>query len=88
MALNWSRRVRPFSVSLTWIERRQLADRHLGVADVEQHQALHVVDVVNPEPVELQLHHFEKVPVKPLDQRDHLEIPIRHNSLVDNSLVR
>src|SRR3954465_2619887 len=60
----------------------QLADGHLGVADVEQHHALHVVDVVNAEPVELELHHFEKMAVKPLDQRNHLKITVVHRSLV------
>src|SRR6266568_6415606 len=62
--------------------QRQLADGHLGVADVEQHQALHVVDVVDAKPFELQLHDFEKMAVKPLDQRNHLEIPVRHHSLI------
>ena len=48
----------------------QLADRHLGVPDIKQHHALYIVDVVNAEPVELELDDFEKLPVKPLDQRD------------------
>ena len=60
----------------------QLADRHLGVADVEQHHALHVVDVVDAEPVELELDDFEEMPVKPLDQRDRLKVTVRHTSLV------
>src|SRR5436305_1943066 len=50
--------------------QRQFPDRHLGVADVEQHQALHVVDVVHAEPVELELDDLKKMPVKPLDQRN------------------
>ena len=45
--------------------QRQLADRHLGVAEVEQHQRLHIVDVANIGAVEFQLHDFKKLPVKP-----------------------
>src|SRR5438105_4210358 len=56
----------------------QFADRHLGIADVEQHHALHVVDVVDAEPVEFELDDFEEMPVKALDQRDHLKIAVRH----------
>jgi hypothetical protein len=48
------------------------ADGHLRLANVEQHQALHVVDVVNSKPVELELDDFEKMPMKPLDQRNRL----------------
>jgi hypothetical protein len=33
---------------------------------------LHVVDVVDAEPVEFELNDFEKMSVKPLDQRNHL----------------
>src|ERR1700722_14047295 len=36
--------------------QREFADRHLGVADIEQHHSLDVVDVVNPEPFELELY--------------------------------
>src|SRR5215471_8553086 len=50
----------------------QLADRHLGIPDIKQHHALHVVDVVDAESVELELDDFKKMPVKPLDQRNHL----------------
>ncbi len=46
----------------------QLGDGHLGVAEVKQHHALHVVDVVYPEPIELQLHDFEESPMKLLDE--------------------
>src|SRR6266699_2645608 len=59
----------------------QFAERHLGIADVEKHHALHVVDVVDAEPVEFELDDFEEMSVKPLDQRDHLKIAARHISL-------
>src|SRR5271155_3080381 len=36
--------------------QRQLTDCHLGVADIEQHHSLDVVDVVDPEPFELKLY--------------------------------
>src|ERR1051325_9783972 len=52
--------------------QRQLADGHLGIPDIKQHHALHVVNVVDAEPVELELNDFEKMSVKPLDQRNHL----------------
>src|SRR3954453_15252043 len=42
----------------------QLAARHLGIADIKQHRALYIVDVVNAEPVELELDDFKKLPVK------------------------
>src|SRR6266566_7258365 len=59
----------------------QFADRHLGIADVEKHHALHVVDVVDAEPVELELDDFEEMPVKSLDQRNRLKITVRHVDL-------
>jgi hypothetical protein len=40
---------------------------------------LHVVDVVDAEPVEFELDEFEQPPMKPLDQRDNLKVTIRHN---------
>src|SRR5947209_2515122 len=43
--------------------QRELADRHLRVADIEQHHSLNVIDVVDPEPFELQLYDFEKMAV-------------------------
>ena len=43
----------------------QFADRHLGIPDVKQHHPLHVVDVVNAEPIEFELDEFEEMPVKP-----------------------
>src|SRR6202140_6026622 len=46
--------------------QRQLADRHLGVPDVEQHHALHVVDVVDAKPVEFKFDDFEEMPVESL----------------------
>src|ERR1051325_9768173 len=53
---------------------RQLGGCHHGVPDVEQHHTLHVVDVVNAERVELQLHDVEQLSVKPLDKRDDVQI--------------
>ena len=58
--------------------QRQLADGHLGIADIEQHHSLDIVDVVDAEPFELQLHDLEKMPVKALDERNHLEISVVH----------
>src|SRR5579884_396084 len=62
--------------------QRQFPDGHLGIADVEQHHALHVVDVVNAEPVELELDDLKEVTVKALDERNHLEIavPVQHQN--------
>src|ERR1041384_7462751 len=62
---------------------RQLGGRHHGVPDVEQHHTLHVVDVVDAEPVELQLHDVEKLSVKPLDKRDDVQIAVRHSCSPD-----
>ena len=56
----------------------KLADGDLGIPDVKQHQGLHIVDVVNAAPVELKFDQFEKMAVKPLDQRDDLEIGVAH----------
>jgi hypothetical protein len=50
--------------------QRQFAYRHLGIPDVEQHHPLHVVDVVDGEPIGFE---FGQPPVKPLDQRDNLK---------------
>src|SRR5580700_9790505 len=50
----------------------ELADRHLRVADIEQHHSLNVVDVVDPEPFELELYDLEKMAVESLDERNHL----------------
>src|SRR5205814_8172386 len=61
--------------------QRELADRHLRVADIEQHHSLNVVDVVDPEPFELELYDLEKMAVKPLDERNHLQICGIHPSL-------
>src|SRR5437763_9319444 len=61
--------------------QRQLPDRHLGVTDVEQHHSLNVVDVVDPEPFELELYDLEKMAVEPLDERNHLQICGIHPSL-------
>jgi hypothetical protein len=52
----------------------QLADRHFRIADVEQHQTLNVVDVVDAKPVELQLHDFEKLAVETLDERNRFKV--------------
>src|SRR3954465_2112918 len=60
----------------------QLADGHLGVADVEQHHALHVVEVVNAVPVEFQFDNFEKPAVKLFDKGDDLQISLGHNDLL------
>ena len=52
----------------------QLARRHLVVADVEQQQRLHRVDVDDAEPLELVLDHVEQQPVQPFHHRERLEI--------------
>jgi hypothetical protein len=36
---------------------------------------------MDAEPVEFELDDFEEMPVKALDQRDHLKIAVRHMSL-------
>src|SRR6202040_851208 len=59
----------------------ELADRHLRVADIEQHHSLNVVDVVDPEPFELELYDLEKMAVESLDERNHLQISGIHPSL-------
>jgi hypothetical protein len=42
---------------------------------------LNVIDVVDPEPFELELYDFEKMAVEPLDERYHLQICGIHASL-------
>src|SRR6516164_2152827 len=59
----------------------EFPDGHLGIADAEQHHPLNVVDVVYPEPLELELHQFQELPVKALDERNDFEICV-HSSLV------
>src|SRR5438105_2766574 len=59
----------------------QLAHCHLGISNVEQHHALHVVDVVDAEPIELEVYDFEKMPVKLPYERDHLKVTVRHIGL-------
>jgi hypothetical protein len=52
----------------------QIADRHLGLADVEQDQRLDAVDVVPPEPVKLKLDDVQEATVQPLDQPHRLQV--------------
>src|SRR5580700_7245537 len=47
--------------------QREFADGHLRVTDIEQHHSLDIVDVVDPEPLDLKFHHFQELTVKPLD---------------------
>ena len=42
----------------------QLADSHLGITDVIQHQRLNVIDVVNAGMLELELYHIKKKAVR------------------------
>jgi hypothetical protein len=48
--------------------QRQFADRHFGITDIEKHHCLDIVDVVKPEPFQLQLHHLQELAVKTLDE--------------------
>ena len=44
----------------------QLTDRHLSITDVEQHQCLHVINVVDPEIFELKFYDLKQVTVQAL----------------------
>jgi hypothetical protein len=48
----------------------QFANCHLGVTNVEKHQRLDIIDVVNPEPFQLRLHHLQELTVNALDVRN------------------
>ena len=48
----------------------EFADRHFGITNIEKHHGLDVVDVVNPQPFQLQLHHLQELAVKTLDVRN------------------
>src|SRR5438309_5732499 len=61
--------------------QRELADGHFRVADIEQHHPLNVVDVMDPEPFELELYDFEKMAVESLDERNDLQVCGIHPSL-------
>ena len=61
--------------------RGQFADRQLLVADVRQDQALHVVDVLDPEPIELRLDDIEEASMETLDQPDGLKVALFHGCL-------
>jgi hypothetical protein len=50
--------------------QRELADCHFDIANIEKHHCLDVVDVVDPEPFQLQLHHLQELTVKTLDERN------------------
>jgi hypothetical protein len=50
--------------------RSEFADRHFGITNVEKHHCLNIVDVTNPEPLQLQLHHLRELTVKTLDERN------------------
>jgi hypothetical protein len=58
----------------------QLTDRHLGIADIVQDEALHVIDVVDPQTVELELDDLEKMTVQAFDQPDRFEILGLHDA--------
>jgi hypothetical protein len=42
---------------------------------------LNIVNVMNPEPFQLEFHHFEKMAMKALDERNHFKILVVHASL-------
>ena len=44
--------------------------RTSGRCTIEKHHCLDVVDVVNPEPLQLQLDHLQELTVKTLDVRN------------------
>jgi hypothetical protein len=56
----------------------KLANRLLGVADVEQHHGLHVVDVSNAKPFQFQLEDFEELSMQALYNRNGFQVLIRH----------
>src|SRR5260370_5988984 len=56
----------------------ELAHRHLRIPDIEQHHCLDVVDVVNAEPLQLQLDDLQELTMKALDERNHFEIRVVH----------
>src|ERR1700731_5123363 len=56
----------------------ELAHRHLRVPNIEQHHCLDVVDVVNAEPLQLQLDDLQELTMKALDQRNHFEVEVVH----------
>src|SRR6266446_2135189 len=61
--------------------QRQFADGHLCIADIKQHHPLDIVDIVDPEPIELELHPLQELTVQALEERNHFEIHI-HPSLI------
>src|SRR5208283_2645738 len=66
--------------------QHEFADGHLGITDIKQYHPLDVVDVVDPQPIELKLYHLQELPVKAFDQRDHFEIHVVHPNLGDSSV--
>ncbi len=56
----------------------QLAGRQFLIADVEQHQGLHAVDLEFAAPFQLVLDDIEKLPVQTFDQGQRLEITRPH----------
>src|SRR5262245_33826037 len=54
--------------------RAQLTSGKFGIADVEQEQRLHAVDVRTPAPIKLILDDVEQATMKALDKRQGLEI--------------
>src|SRR5262245_7100611 len=54
--------------------RAQLASGELLVADVVEQQRLHRIEIGTPPPIELVLNDVQQTPVKPLDQRQSIEI--------------
>src|SRR5580704_1582104 len=60
----------------------EFADGHFRVTNIVQHHTLDVVDVVNAEPIELELHHLQKITVETLNQRNYFGIRINHPNLV------
>src|SRR6516164_1443353 len=59
----------------------QLAYGHLGIADIKQHHPLDIVDVMNPEPFQFELHYLQKMTVQAFDERNHFEISVVHPNL-------
>ena len=58
--------------------RSEFADRHFGITNIEKHHCLDVIDIVNPEPVQLKLHHLQELAMKPLDERNYFQVWIIH----------
>jgi hypothetical protein len=56
----------------------EFADCHFGITYIEKHHCLDVVDVVNPPPLQLQLHHLQELAVQTLDIRKDFQVWIIH----------